>query len=234
MERDEKIRQFLELSPFNPVVYESESSSKILVLIQRLSRIMKKLVWDKVKDYGLTATQGEILVHLLFNPKERRKVSIISEEFGISKPTVSRAINIIIDKGFLDKKVDEDERRSHILFLTPRGLDIAVKISAFGNVIADIIRNGFDEPERRKILISLLSIMRKLVDNGVTYEFPSCIFCKHFEDSGETFWCNKLQMIIMPETIRLNCEIFETRRQKKRRDTLNKERLKKQKNQKQK
>ncbi|MCS7212761.1 MAG: MarR family winged helix-turn-helix transcriptional regulator [Candidatus Calescibacterium sp.] len=216
MEKTQKIREYLDISPFNPVVYESESSSKILVIIQRLSRIIRKLIWDKVKDYGLTATQGEILMHILFNSEERRKVSVISEEFGISKPTVSRAINIIIDKGFIEKRVDENERRSHILSLTPKGLEIAAKISLFGNVLADIIRVEFNEQERRKVLIALLNLTEKLVENGISHEFPSCIFCRYFEAEGESFWCDKLQMVIIPETIRLNCDIFQSREKKKK------------------
>lgn len=211
-----KSKSFVDISPFNPVVYESESSSKIFVIIHRLARIIRKLMWDKVKGYGLTATQGEILIHILFNPQERRKVGVISEEFGISKPTVSRAINIIIDKGLVEKKTDENERRSHILSLTPKGFEIAEKISSYANLIADLMRIEFDENERRGILRAMLSLIEKLVRNGISPSFPSCIFCRYFEDEGESFWCDKLQMVIMPETIRLNCDMFQGVEQKKK------------------
>lgn len=219
---ERKTGSFIDFSPFNPTVYESESSSKIFIIIHRLSRIIKKLMWDRVKGYGLTATQGEILIHILFNPEERRKVSIISEEFGISKPTVSRAINIIIDKGLLEKRIDESERRSHILSLTPKGLEIAEKISSFANLLADLIRVEFDEKERRSILRAMLSLIEKLVKNGISPSFPSCIFCRYFEDEGESFWCDKLQMVIMPETIRLNCDVFQPSEQKKKARRLRK------------
>ena len=205
-------------SVFNPMIHGSEVTSKIIVLIDKISHAMRAALWERSKRYDLTATQGQILLYLLFNPEEKRNISCMADEFGVSKPTISRAVDSLVEKGFIDKKINEKNRRSHILTLTSRGIDTAMFISSYANHLRDII-GTLSKEEKEKIASSLLTLVQKFVENKALGEFPSCLFCKYFEKSEKGMWCSKLELILTYDTIKVECPYFESRtpKEKKRR-----------------
>jgi len=205
-------------SVFNPAVHGNEMTSKIIVLIDKISKAMEFALWERAKRYDLTSTQAHILLYLLFNPEEKRNVSHMAVEFGVSKPTISRAVDTLMEKGLVSKRINEKNRRSHILTLTSIGIDTAMFVSTFANSIRDII-GSISREEKEKIVTSLLTLVEKLVEGKVLGEIPSCLFCKYFEKSEKGMWCSKLEIVLNYDTIKIDCPYFESKipKEKKRR-----------------
>ncbi len=199
-------------SPFNPIFFEQEAGSKIVVLIDKISKVLRNSMWDKVQKYDITATQGFILVYLLYSREERRNISSISEDFRVSKPTISRSVDILINKGFIDKKVNEKNKRIHIISLTPKGLEVAQELSSFATDMAKIVSTTLTPKEKGSIIKALLLLANKLCNEKMIGEINSCVRCAFFSQDWKTadnFWCSKLKIFLTVENIRIDCPYFE-------------------------
>lgn len=206
-----QVRTGVDENPFNPILYEYEAESKIITLIDKISKIMKAKLWEKAKKYGITETQGQIILHLLFSPEGRKNISFIAEELGVSKPTISRAVDNLIEKGLVEKSVNPSNRRSHILSLTPKGVETSIEISGYAKDIRKAI-GKIEKEKKNEILLSLLLIISKMVENNLAKPIASCIFCTFMAEAKDgSMFCSKLNTFIKPEIIKIDCSYFESK-----------------------
>lgn len=221
-------------SPFNPIFFEQEAGSKIAVLIDKISKVLRNSMWDKCQKYNITATQGFVLVYLLYSREDRKNISSISEDFKVSKPTISRSVDILTNKGFIEKKVNEKNKRTHVLLLTPRGLEVAQDLSSFAVNIAKVISTTLTRKEKESVLKAFLLLAGNLYDEKMITEFNSCIRCSFLSQdwkSSDSLWCSKLKIFLTIESIRIDCPFFEpvlkreTKRKWKRRKGASKEEI---------
>jgi len=72
------------------------------------------------------------LLHLLLYMKDggKTRVTDLSDMMMVSKPTASRMINTLCDKGLVRKKTDERDRRLVFLMLTAKGDRVLSEIQA--------------------------------------------------------------------------------------------------------
>ena len=88
-------------SIFNPEFQNQNTSSKIIVALERISEAFKVLLWDKAKEYGLSPIQIQILIFVAYHKQELCNVSHLANEFNITKPTVSDAIKALVNKNYI-------------------------------------------------------------------------------------------------------------------------------------
>jgi DNA-binding MarR family transcriptional regulator len=214
---EKEIEKRWEAQPFNPMLYENEAESKIIVLIDTLGKMINSEVWKAIKNFNISLTQAQIITYLLFSPNNKKNISYIANSLGVSKPTISRAADNLIDKGIIEKTVNPENRRSHILTLTQKGIQIALHIFEYFSQMRKILANSGGE-EKRKILKSLLWILYKLVENKILPQIPSCIFCQNmvseqdiFSGNDESFWCKKLNLFLILETLKIDCPYFQSK-----------------------
>jgi DNA-binding MarR family transcriptional regulator len=214
---EKEIEKRWEAQPFNPMLYENEAESKIIVLIDTLSKMINSEVWRAIKNFNISLTQAQIITYLLFSPDNKKNISYIANSLGVSKPTISRAVDNLIDKGIIEKAVNPENRRSHILTLTQKGIQIALHIFEYFSQMRKILANSGVE-EKKEILKSLLWILYKLVENKILPQIPSCIFCQNmvseqdiFSGDDESFWCKKLNLFLILETLKIDCPYFQSK-----------------------
>jgi len=215
--KEKEIEKRWEAQPFNPMLYENEAESKIIVLIDTLGKMINSEVWKAIKNFNISLTQAQIITYLLFSPNNKKNISYIANSLGVSKPTISRAADNLIDKGIIEKTVNPENRRSHILTLTQKGIQIALHIFEYFSQMRKILANSGVE-EKREILKSLLWILYKLVENKILPQIPSCIFCQNmvseqdiFSGSDESIWCKKLNLFLILETLKIDCPYFQSK-----------------------
>ncbi len=91
-------------------------------------------VWNQVKanlrslaseNFDISVEQFHILRHI------RRgidSVSELAEVKQISRPAISQAVDVLVDKGLISRQQDPDDRRHVNLHLTPSGDDLLNRI----------------------------------------------------------------------------------------------------------
>ncbi len=194
-------------SVFDPTFQNNDSSSRIVYALERLSQLFRVNLWQENKKNSLSPLQIQILLHLKFQPIERRTVSALAQEFNMARATISDAVKTLDKKGYVVKEENPYDARSFILDLTEEGSTAAQDSSMFANVLRQHV---FDLPdhEREVMLKVLLDLLYQLQLSGHISTQRMCYACQHFQkqpDKDSPHYCNLLEKPLMTEDLRVNC-----------------------------
>jgi DNA-binding MarR family transcriptional regulator len=104
------------------------NAQRLMQAYYRIARSRHTLFQDLLSRYGVTLHQFHLLLYMKASGKTR--VTDLSGMMMVSKPTASRMINTLCDKGILKKKADDHDRRLVFLVLTPKGERIVEEMQA--------------------------------------------------------------------------------------------------------
>jgi len=108
---------------------------------------------------------------------EWRLVAVIAETGGVTqqaigartlmdKVTVSRAAIALVDRGLLARRVNPDDRRSHLLELTEAGRDLYAAVAPKALDLESRIFSAFDPQEVAQFMSMLRRIESVAIDMG--------------------------------------------------------------------
>lgn len=123
----------------------SQLSNAILRDIDTLVREIHALYESKFKSYALQRGQFIFLTRIYENPGI--SLSDLSYELKLDKTTITRAIQKLIDSGYLIKQQDEIDKRVWHLFSTDKCKELYDEIITEKNRIILICFNGIDPAE---------------------------------------------------------------------------------------
>ena len=100
-------------------------------LLQTVDNILETLppVWDRIRSnlraaategFGITLEQFHVLRHIR---KGYRSVSELAEKKQISRPAVSQAVEVLVEKGLVTRTQESGDRRCVSLELTPLAVE---------------------------------------------------------------------------------------------------------------
>ena len=95
----------------------NDIDSRIALSIEKLIQVQRLLLWDVAKKYNLSPIQTQFIIFLNRHSPGLRKVSVLADEFDLTRATVSDAITSLEHKGLLQKKRIEE-------ILNKAGVDI--------------------------------------------------------------------------------------------------------------
>jgi len=95
--------------------------AKILNGLERISDVLKSLLWEKAKVYGISPIQIQILLFISDHHQDISNVSYLAKEFNVTKATISDAIRVLINKELLAKDHSPVDRRRYNLQITKKG-----------------------------------------------------------------------------------------------------------------
>ena len=85
----------------------------------------------------------------------------LSQELYVDKANTTRAINSLREIGFVDDDRESDSSRKYNVFLTPKGMEIALELKTMLHEAFDMYMIGIS----REDLLSLTSMLRKIHTN---------------------------------------------------------------------
>lgn len=91
----------------------------------------------KEQGHDLSARQMSILLHIYLN-NQQHTIKSISEQMGISKAAICRAVDALSALSLLKRKKDEQDRRNVYIQRTIQG---SVFLSDFADIIAHEVTN---------------------------------------------------------------------------------------------
>lgn len=200
-------------SVFDPTEQNKNIDAKIVAGLERISRVFRVLLWDMAKKENLSPIQIQFLIYLLYNKPSRRNITSISEEFNLTKATVSDAISSLEKKNLIKKDKDIGDKRSSIIKLTPKGKKVASQLSTW----TDVLRNNLkklNQREKETILEFILKFIESLYDAGVITLQRMCFSCVYLKKdpsphSNPTYYCNFLAKTLSVSELRLDCDDYE-------------------------
>jgi len=127
--------------------------------IKKVERTMKNVHDKKLQQYDLTLSQGSVL-HQLWN-KNGLTQKEIQENLGMRGPSVSGLVDILLKKGLILRRQDDEDARFKRLYLTEEGCKLEDLSIAVIKELEGTISKGFSEDEK----VILICWLKKLYNN---------------------------------------------------------------------
>lgn len=96
-----------------------ENAQRLMQALYRIARSRHTLSENLLSRYGVTLHQFHLMMYMKASGAIR--VTDLSDRMMVAKPTASRMINTLEEKGMVEKKADDSDRRLVVLVLTPKG-----------------------------------------------------------------------------------------------------------------
>ena len=192
------------MSAFDPKTQEKKIESKIIVSLERISEAFRVLLWDQSKKNSLSPIQIQMLIFILYHPREKCKVSYLAKEFNLTKATVSDSVKTLHKKELITKESDANDTRSYTIALTDKGKEVAKLSSGFTQPIEENIQN-FSIAQKESMLEGLLLLISNLNQDNIVTIQRMCKSCLHYRFKNNGHYCNLLEVALQPTELRVDC-----------------------------
>ena len=142
-----------DVKDFNPAKYIS--------MIYRHSRCYMDTAMNK-----FDSSSGQYIFLLYLYKSNGTSQDEISKALDIDKATTTRAITKLEERGFIERKVDEYDKRINRINLTQKSYDIQDEIKEFSKLWNDIILESISDTEKE----ILKSLLLKISENASIYK----------------------------------------------------------------
>ena len=169
-----------DLSAFPPESLATDLDAKIVAALERVSHVMQRALWDSAWSHGVSPSQAQFLVYLLFYGQQQSvRVGDLSRRFGLRHSTVSDAVRALEAKGYLERTTDPQDRRVTVLRLTPAGKSRAAVLSRWAEQIRQLLAS-MDPQKKSVFLATLLELTARFQESGLISVSRTCTTCHYF------------------------------------------------------
>lgn len=144
----------------------------------RLSALLRHVfLYDRgnqlrvIEESGLSMTQCKALLELggLGEAAEPRQVSELAETFGVSVPSMSRAVDALVRGSLATRVEDPDDRRVRRVAITEKGKQLVETLLVVRQAGMEAFADSLSAVQRRKLDAAVDSLMDR-EDIAKTYE----------------------------------------------------------------
>ncbi len=140
---------------------ETKGGFYITQIKQLHDRIFERLLLENGME--ISGGQGRILFILW--QRDYLTISEISEKTSLAKNTVSIVIDGMVNKGFVERKINPQTRRQSIVSLTEYAKSLQVKYEAVSRQMNLLFYEGFSEQEQKQLEQYLARILKTLTES---------------------------------------------------------------------
>ena len=134
--------------------------TEVLVAVQKSDRVLNRMMTETARNQGVTKPEMDVLLFLYNNP-QYDKAADVSELRFLAKSYVSKAVDLLQKRGYLQVQNDEKDRRVMRLKLTPA----TDPLIAAGNETRERFLKILFEGVSQKELQTMQKIHQKMMEN---------------------------------------------------------------------
>lgn len=134
------------------------SQDSIAVLIKRASLTLDKKANALLVSHGLTNAQFKILKYLTHKDGSNVTQKMIEEHFSMTNPTVTGIIQNLEKKELIYRREHATDKRSKIIRLTQKTIDLKPQLAAIGKKINDEFTSSLTSQQQQE-LATLLKLL---------------------------------------------------------------------------
>jgi DNA-binding MarR family transcriptional regulator len=144
----------------------------------RLSALLRHVfLYDRgnqlrvIEESGLSMTQCKALLELggIGESADPRQVGELAERFGVSVPSMSRAVDALVKKKLVTRLEDPDDRRVRRVAITAKGKKLVETLLVVRQAGMEAFAASLSAAQRRKLDAAIDSLMDR-EDIAATYE----------------------------------------------------------------
>jgi DNA-binding MarR family transcriptional regulator len=134
----------------------------------RLSALLRHVfLYDRgnqlrvIEESGLSMTQCKALLELggIGESADPRQVSDLAETFGVSVPSMSRAVDALVKKKLVTRLEDPDDRRVRRVAITTKGKQLVDTLLVVRQAGLEAFAESLSAAQRRKLDAAIDSLM---------------------------------------------------------------------------
>ena len=129
-------------------------------LIHEVAHLLRLDIDDRLKVHNLTRVKWLALGVIQDNPHISQ--SSLATNLELGNATVGRLVDRLVERGFVDRDSDPDDRRSYLLSLTPLAVTTIDALSDVPAALRDDALSGISPDDRRRLSRSLVEMKTNL------------------------------------------------------------------------
>jgi len=148
-----------------------ETAARLSALLRHLFLYDRGNMLSVLEESGLSMTQTKALLELggLGEDSEPRHVSDLAETFGVSVPSMSRAVDTLVKRRLATRVEDPDDRRVRRVAITPKGNDLVNTLVVIRQAGMETFAASLSASQRRKLDAAVDALMDR-EDIAAAYE----------------------------------------------------------------
>jgi DNA-binding MarR family transcriptional regulator len=193
-------------NPFDRQEQAGSPRAKIIATIERLSTLFRASLQEQSKQLGLSPLQIQIILFIAYHSKSSCNTSSIAEEFAVTKPTVSDAVRVLVEKKLLLKKTNAKDARASILQLSVKGNKLLDVLSGLTEDSSHFMK-AVEDSEIESVWNGMLILMQQLQSSKII-PMRMCFNCDHFGKDhveGAPHYCHLMEQPLTITDLRIDC-----------------------------
>lgn len=138
-----------------------DTAAKLSALLRHLFLYDRGNQLRVIEESGLSMTQCKALLELggLGQAAEPRQVSELAETFGVSVPSMSRAVDALVRAGLATRVEDPDDRRIRRIAITAKGKELVDTLLVVRQAGMEAFTSSLSAAQRRKLDAAVDALM---------------------------------------------------------------------------
>ncbi len=141
------------------------------VVISDVARLLRTEFDRRVHRLGITRAQWLVLTRLHRNPGASH--SELAELMEVEKATAGRMIDRLVANGWVERRVQRDDRRVKRVYLTPEAERVHKRIWRVAEATVDAALGDLSAPESKQLMALLRRVKKTLVSAAAEPTAPS-------------------------------------------------------------
>ncbi|HVC07715.1 MAG TPA: MarR family transcriptional regulator [Solirubrobacterales bacterium] len=140
---------------------QQETAARLSALLGHLFLYDRGNQLRVIEESGLSMTQCKALLELggLGRSTEARQVSELAETFGVSVPSMSRAVDALVKEGLATRIEDPEDRRARRVAITTKGKQLVETLVVIRQAGMEAFTATLSVPQRRKLDAAVDALM---------------------------------------------------------------------------
>lgn len=181
---------------------------RILEGIARLATVLRAEDWERSRSAGVNPTQYAIL-QFLEGRSEGASVKEIAAQLAVSAPTATDSIQALERKALVEKTGDRQDKRATRVRSTPAGRAVLEAGEGLGGPMRNAAGH-LPETEKQSLLLTLISMIRSLQEQGAIPIQRMCVSCRFFRphvhaDAASPHHCDFVNAAFGQSALRIDC-----------------------------
>ena len=143
-----------------------EFKGNFLYYVRLIKNLYEQTLSDVAEQCGITLPEADVLSFLRENPEfdTARDVALYRE---VSRAYVSKAVESLVGRGYLEVVQDKSDRRLQHLIITKNAKKIIEKLHIAQYAFYDKVTTGLSEKELKAMLSAIEKCSENLVEKGI-------------------------------------------------------------------
>jgi len=131
------------------------------LVMKDVLRCARHIINAELEPLNLTSAEGDILFHLLTGSDGFTQEKL-AERLDVGKAAISRTVDSLVAKGYLQRAPHPSDARAYQLTLTEKAVDTGAKIEHAYNHVYEIVKKSIPESEFEQLALLLARVAENL------------------------------------------------------------------------